>query len=56
MNKPKSRKQHERKETPSRKYAEPLHVDMPFDEFVARIVRVKPDKKSREWKTAMGEN
>ena len=26
-----------------RKYEEPLKVDMDFDEFVERVVRVKPD-------------
>ncbi len=28
-----------------KKHAERLHVDMPFDEFIARIVRVKPPVK-----------
>lgn len=28
-----------------KKHAERLHADMPFDEFVARIVRVKPPVK-----------
>lgn len=32
----------------SRKHEPPLHVDMPFDEFLARIVRVKPEKETKK--------
>lgn len=46
MNKPKSRKpQKPSSEQEAKKHAEPLKVDMPFDEFVSRIIRVKPPEK-----------
>ena len=46
MKKPKQLKQAKPAEKREpKKHAERLHVEMPFDEFVARIVRVKPPAK-----------
>lgn len=44
---PKSKQQKHPKPAEKRepkKHAELLHVDMPFDEFMSRLIRVKPDK------------
>lgn len=49
-NKPRDIKPAEKREP--KKHAERLHVDMPFDEFISRLIRVKPDKNALAWKKA----
>ena len=48
----KGQKRVKKKEAPppekGRKYEEPLRVDMEFDEFVERVMRVKPGEEDKQ--------